>query len=875
MVHTDLDRSPTTNLNDEVESGLETFFGWSTDLDAAWLIQGEREISAGAAQRITRKLAAKLLEHGEVGQLTGCFLHTGIEGGLLMLAAHLAGIPITFLDRSQPEPQLTSMLLAEGCTLLLVHTLDSEMAVRVAVGRIPVLHLDADAFADPGAGIGTSAPPILGDTDRPALVVFSSGTTGRPKGVIRTVATLSATGRDQAVRYGLTSSDIHGEISSYRFVGPSSTLYGAIASRCRLSFLPAEQDATPGYGLAAVPGWVGDAEITVLRTQAAVMRTLIDLGSDMRRSRLRCYSVAGETLFSIDVHRLRQIVPSFCEVIVVYGSSEGGGMGHACFSADTPIPEGRIRFPRAAGNVAIVDDALVPLTEGTVGEIVTTNVRSIGYWKRESLTDERYIVRPDGTRWYRTGDLGRFTDDGMLEVLGRSDSQVKVRGFNVELTEVEAELLGHPEVHMAAVVDVPRSGGGSSLVGFIVPTRGALPSTASIRMHLADRLPTYKIPSRFVTIDRIPQTAGGKFDRAVLRGGAGPDEDRPIRRPVTPTEGMLHAKMAHLLAFDQLSIDDDFFEVGGDSLSAIEFGVWVGRQFSSDVGTAVLVSHPTVEKLAKYVDNPSSSVVSSTAAILRECAVPAATLVLVAGGGDSIASQRSLAAELQAPLRVIGIQGRGIDDDLPTETSVAAYASRAIIEVRVLAPTGPYLIGGHSFGGIVALEMACQLEAEGAAVAAVVLIDSAVPTSRESEGARLANGLSLRLADLKAARHVRSLRANPREQLRARKGVVFDKHVRALRMHNARSCAAPLLLILASDQDGPVPGAPDRGGELRLARWSTLTTGGLTVLPTPGTHVSIKSYPHVAGVARHIETAVDTCVHRAASVPCTQASLSV
>lgn len=837
-----------------METALETFFSWPSDATEPWLLEGSRQVSIVAAQRITRHLARKLLEEVSPGQLVASLIHAGIDASVLLLAANLAGVPITFLDRSQPETQLAEVLPAEDCKLMIAHPNDSSLAQRIAGDRFSVLILPSEAFSDPGPESDAQLEPIqLPDPNKPAYVVYSSGTTGRPKGVIRTVTTMTGTGLNQVTRHSTTPDDVLGELSSYRFVTASGTFYSAILSRARVAFHSLDAD-----GVKTIAPWANDVGVTILRTQAAVMRTLLEVKTDLTDSRVRLYAVSGETVFGADIERLRNLLPKFCEIQVVYGSSEAGGMGIARFKRGESIPGGRVRFPLQS-NTLILDEELAPVADGTVGEIVSLNARSFGYWHRESLTDERYVKRPDGTRLYRTGDLGRVSDN-MLEVLGRSDSQVKVSGFNVELSEVEAEILGHPEIFATAVIDVARPGGGTSLVAVYVPTTDRLPSVASIRRHLAERLPVYKIPTRFVLLDRIPETASGKFDRAALRSVTAFDEDRPLREPCNPVQDELHRKMSDLLALKKLSIDDDFFEVGGDSLSAIEFGLWIENRFAIPTGAAAIVAHPTIELLGEYVEGGSVQLPKgTTAAMLRACADPVATLLLVAGGGDSIVSQLPLANALQSALTIVGMQGHGLDDNLPTERTIQRYAKRAIRECLKLAPAGPYIVGGHSFGGTVAQEMAVQMEAAGLRISAVLLVDTAAPKIRESLGLlRTVNRKRIAwIEDSRSKRGAQQLVDKPREHLRARHVWVFERNVRALRNHRATPCQAPIWVIQASHENRLHADGTDR-----FAGWSKLTAGTVTILPTPGSHVSIKSVPHVSGVAKHVDEQITQITDR-------------
>ena len=848
-----------------MQTGLEIFFERHPTTDRPWLFDPTRFVTYRDAQLVTIRLAKILAKTVGQGELVGSLIHHGIDAALVMLASNLAGVPVTFIDRSQPEAQLSEVLATEGCALLLSYPSEADFATRLAGQRFPVRILADHDFTASRSFPADDWPTSFPDPDAPACVVFSSGTTGRPKGVVRTVASLTGSGLRQSSRQSLTPLDVIAEPSSYRFVTPATTLYVALVSGCKISFPTSISD-----GLRDMPTWIKTSGSTVLRSQAAVMRTLLEVEADLRHTRLRLYAVAGETMFGSDIGRLRKILPAFCEIHCGYGSTEAGGLGSTRFAPTDAVPEGRVRFPRKESTL-VVDHNLDIVPSGVVGEIVSATARSPGYWRRESLTDERYVQRPDGSRWFRTGDLGRVTEDDMLEVLGRSDSQVKVRGHNVELTEVEAELLTHDEVRLAAVVDVPRPGGGRSLVAFYVPVFGKLPPVASLRRHLAERLSNYKIPSRFVAMDRLPSTVSGKFDREAMRVVSVFDADREIHEPSTDTQRTLHRKLGDMLALSSLSIDDDFFDVGGDSLSAMEFGIWISRHFETGIAMTALVTHPTIAQLAQLIDEgpgEQKEIERSTAVVLRDATAPSATLVLIPGGGDSIVSARPLALALESNVRVIAVQGLGLFDDHDSDPSVVAFAARAIHEAIGLAPTGPYFVGGHSLGGNIAQEMARQMEAAGLIVEAVVLLDSAAPRSFSRPG-RLHPLTRWRRAGMQRRQSIQeaqSTSASTRSLVQTRQGKVFERHSMALRNHRAVPCHAPIWLIRAV---GDSPLAPD--GRDRFANWSGLSRSEVVVLPTPGTHVSIKNDPHVRGVARHIDAQI--AQHSASARPTTDRPL--
>ncbi len=864
------------------------------DPDRVLVREGARQLSVAACERITRRLAARLAAQVPEGELLAVAFSTGVDAALLLLAAHRVGIVVTFLDPAQPADQVATVLRSARPSLVVAREEDAAFASAVSAGICALDVLAPDDLVD--AGPSTPEPPDLRPVQcptGPGIVVFSSGSTGEPKGAVRGLDQMLVGGGNINLRNRYPAGSVFGELATFRFVTAPSTVYVALLGGSTVSY-------PVGDPYADLRGWILGDGVTVLRMQVSIARTIISMAPDLRDSRLASVSLAGEACFGRDLERLRAIAPPSLLIELVYGSSEAGALARLRIGPGDVLPDGPLRFARP-DLVEVVDEAMQPLPDGAVGEVVRRNVeRSRGYWRRPDLTDDRYLPRADGGLDHRTGDLGRFLPDGTFEVLGRLDSQVKVRGHNVEIAEVEAALLTHPEVQEGVVVDVPRPGGGTALYAYYVPVRGALPGAGALRRHLAVSLAPFKLPSRCIAVDRFPRVPGGKVDRRALRAATATSVEHDPVPPATATESVLCERLADLLAVPDLGVTDDFFEIGGDSLSAVEWAAWAADRFGVELHGRDVVACPTVRALSRRIDDELHSAATPGAAVAgrnqpaesssrpgrTRAAAPGLlgrlathgdrlVMVSVAGGGDSLLSQVPLARALTAPAVVYGAQGRGVTDGRAPFRSIDAFARVLCDELLELEPRGPYVLAGHSAGATVAHALGERLERHGAEVLLVASLDARGPRPRDSvdPARRLKRAFRARLDDRNStewpdlapgsvALPAGVIRpgappagADPseiRDAERRRKGVVFDQHVRAMRLYLARPVDAPVLLVRARDGVGTE-------SEM-AASWAPLTRREVREVVVAGTHVSIKDQPFVQAVAAALDAAIAAAV---------------
>jgi thioesterase domain-containing protein len=405
------------------------------------------------------------------------------------------------------------------------------------------------------------------------------------------------------------------------------------------------------------------------------------------------------------------------------GATECGIVRQFFVDHDTPVPAATvpIGYPVEDMHVVLVDDTGHDVASGRVGEIVVkSRYLALGYWRDAELTAAAFSEETDGLRSYRTGDLGRLREDGCLEHLGRKDFQLKVGGHRIEAAEIDSALLEMEGVKEAAVATCQGPGDEPRLVAYIVPTAPPGPTVSAIRRRLAGRLPSFMVPSAYVTLDALPLNANAKVDRRALPAPTGhrPLLDVPCDAPGTLLQQQLVPIWETLLGVSPVGIRDDFFDLGGSSLLAHRMIAEVERLVGRRISHSAMLAGSTIERLA--------------AAIQDETDHPDRVVEVQGGGprppffflhGDYLGGFycAELARRIGADQPFYALPPYGLDGG-PIPASYAAMAEGHVAALRAICPKGPYRLGGLCNGGLVALEMARRIVREGEQVDRLILI---------------------------------------------------------------------------------------------------------------------------------------------------------
>ena len=402
---------------------------------------------------------------------------------------------------------------------------------------------------------------------------------------------------------------------------------------------------------------------------------------------VRVVSFGAETLYADDVRVARPLFGPETVFQHAIGATEcgriaGWDLPHDAELDDGPVPLGR---PGAQCEVRIVDEDDQPVPDGEAGRIVVLRRGHLarGYWRNPELTAAHFFREPDGRQGFRTSDRGRFRPDGMLEHLGRLDTRVKVRGAMVATSEVEIALMGLDGVADAAVIAVPTDDGGTRLVAYVAPDGSAPLSAWKLRRDVAARVPTTMVPSAFVALDTLPRSIRHKLDRAALPP-APPPAQQPYRAPAGDA-ARLADLYAEVLGFERVGLDDDFFEMGGDSLGVLELLAGIREHFGVDIAASTVLAAPTVGELATRIHSPRR--LASDLVVPLRVDTRGPSIFFIPGGGGAAIGLRALAEAIDGH-DVYAIQAHGLEQRALPDRTVEAVARRNIDVMRTVQPRG-------------------------------------------------------------------------------------------------------------------------------------------------------------------------------------------
>jgi amino acid adenylation domain-containing protein len=581
----------------------------------------------------------------------------------------------------------------------------------------------------------------------PACVIYTSGSTGEPKGVLRSHRTVLYRTWCSVTSHGIGAGD---RVSQLHPLSSSPGVRDALSALCAgAALLP--WDSRRG-GPRALAAWIEREVVTVLGSAVSTLRPLLaEPGVAPQLRSVRVVHLGSEPLNRKDVERFRERFARGCLLIAGYGSTEVVPVAELHIRHDTRLPPGRVPagHPFDGAEVLVLGDDGAAVQAGQPGEIaVRGRYLADGYWGRPDLTREKFSQDPtDPTkRIYRTGDVGRLGPDGCLEILGRTDAQVKVRGYRIHPGQVEAALTEHEAIRQVVVKAVPAASGELRLVAYLVSAVAPPPGSGALRRFLLERLPAHMVPFAFVMLEEMPLNANGKADLAALP--APPDRaprPDPLVIPSNPLEHQIAGIWEELFGLAPIGANDDFFDLGGDSLLAAAMVTSIEETCGRSLMPSTLLEAPTVAGLAAALQREDRAF-DEPLTVLRAAGARAPFFFVHNDHGRGLYTHAlGRALDPDRPVYAIHLHGLGTR---PLPDTVEAIAADRVRAVLAAWPRGPYVLGGHCYGGIVALEMARQLRAAGERVEAVVMIDTPAPAWRAQllHGATTALGRAGRLS---------------------------------------------------------------------------------------------------------------------------------
>ncbi|MGW5860731.1 amino acid adenylation domain-containing protein [Streptomyces sp. NPDC055239] len=672
----------------------------------------------------SERIAALLGETGaRSGDVVAVLLPRSVDSIATLLGVLKAGCVYAPIDDSLPQGRIDAVLDDAGPRFVV-----TAGATAHRVGATwPQLVLDSTESARFLTAPHIPAPTVSPAPGSAAYLIHTSGSTGRPKGVL--------------VGHGSLARLL--EHHRRQVFGPAVRASGErrlqVALTAALSFdasldpvlwmidghqLHVLDDLTRRDSEALVDA-VRDQRLDVLESTPTHVRQLLDAGlfAPGPRHRPSVLVLGGEAVPQALWNALREVPDVRCWNF--YGPTEATVDTLVAPLADTDRPV--LGTPVTGTRAYLLDARLRPVPVGVVGDLyLAGDSLALGYHGRPAETARGFVPDPNGpagARMYRTGDRARYGRDGALEFAGRSDGQVKVRGFRVEPDEVAAVLEAHPDVVQAAVIAHDGGPAGTRLAAYLVLSE-APGDLAGIQAHAGRNLPAYMVPTSCQSLDRIPLTPSGKLDRKALPDPApSARADTAGRGPRNPREDVLCTLFAEVLGVEQALIDDDFFALGGHSLLATRLIGRIRTALGVEVSIRSLFEAPTVAALAERLlddaeDNPLATLLPLRTAGERPplfCVHPAGGLAWSYGG---------LLPHLDPDQPVYGLQTPNLDGTAPFPDSMEAMAAVYVAELRTVQPHGPYHLFGWSFGGNLVQEVAVQLQEAGEKVALLTILDA-------------------------------------------------------------------------------------------------------------------------------------------------------
>ena len=862
------------SISDRFEKQVERFPG-----SLAVKTRNHRFTYRQLDQEANRVRQALLRMRGEGEERIALLLEHDAPMIAALLGVLKSGKTYVPLDPSYPRERLLYILKDSQASAIVSNRENQGLANQLAQDRLPIIY-----FEDLGDLLPDEASRVSLSPDTAAYILYTSGSTGQPKGVVQNHRNVLYHIRNYTNNLRISVEDRMSLVPSYSFDAAVMDIYGALLNGASLHPFDLKRQ---GFDDLAV--WLNKEGITVYHSTPTVYRYLLRALRDGKRlPKMRFVVLGGEEVVKRDVEQHRRHFSKNCILVNGLGPTESTLALQYFINFETKIINNcvPVGYPVEGTEILLLNEDGDDSVE--YGEIAIRSAHlATGYWRKPELTGKVFLPDPEGhgRRLYRTGDLGRLLPNGSLEFLGRKDFQVKLRGFRIELGEIEAVLAQHAEVKEVVVVARDNVRGEKCLVAYFVSQQVPAPKARELRTFLERRLPAHMVPERFVVLGALPLTPNGKIDRLALPALDGAELEDSTECRVSArdeTEKVLVSIWEDKLKVHPIGVRDNFFSLGGHSILAAQIFKEIAEQFSRQLPLSMLLQTPTIEGIARVLqERDRDNSLSILVPIQPQGTKP--PLYLIHGIGGNILNFCDLGNRLGPDQPVYGVQSQGLDGKKPVLTRVEDMAAVYVEEIRRFQTKGPYYLGGMSFGGRVAFEIARQLHAQGQSVALLALLDSC-PSGyarllRQREGSiarakRILGKVNSHWEALSAvprgkrweyvAKKVRTLQRRVKSKLwqniyhlrsanvqRGNKILqnVKEANILASDMYLCKSYPGHVTVFRAMEESiDDVDPAP---------LWRQLAKGGVTVHATPGNHITLLSEPHVSVLAEELKKSLE------------------
>ncbi len=874
-------------------------------------------LTYGELSRRAGRLAAWLRVQGAgLESRVGVCVEPSPEMIVSLLGILKAGASYVPLDPAYPRERLVRMLEDSGVELLLTQ----ERFRSTLPGKAALLCLDSEW------GVVEAMGPEMAQTEQvtaksAAYMIYTSGSTGTPKGVVAVHGGLASFTRSMVEALALAPGDRVLQFASLSFDASAVQIFPTLASGAAL-VLHRNPRALSTRELLEL---CSATRVTVLDLPAALWRQWVGEGMESEiAAPIRMYMTGGEAVPAPVLRAWASRMEPAVGFLSSYGPTEAT-VTSTVFQTTSgevdrlALPEVPLGRPLPGTGLYLLDGGLQPVPVGVLGEVFLAGAGvTRGYLHHPGLTAERYLPDPwsgePGARVYRAGDLARRLPDGSLQFAGRRDQQVKLRGYRVELGEIEASLGACPGVREKVVVVRGEAAGDRRLVAYVVPERPDELSAEDLLAMLRTMLPAHMVPSSLVLLPQLPLTPSGKIDRKALPAfdaSSLPQQRQEIgpvrtKQEIVPAQTQLELDLVHLweelLDVRPIGIHDNFFDLGGHSLLTVRLVAQIGKKLGRRVPLAVLFEGPTISHLARRLAAEEVAPAwSPLVAIQPAHSFSKPPLFFVHPLGGEVLAYYHLARHLGTDQPFYALQAATLHHQGgEPHPSIEEMAARYLAEVRKVQPQGSYMLGGSSFGGLVAFEMAQQLRGQGEKVALLAMLDTPVPVNEPELFDLDSAALIPALLRQQARGHGRELRLTPNELRgllleeqvdlalgRAKEAGILGGEIDAALLHRFIRGYEPRMRAMQRYRARPYPGSIDlfRPHELdpeelrhasaerrkRLADpalgWGAFAAGGVEVCYVPGQHETMTAEPHVRELAKALKSRIGQVAEAEAAAP--------
>ena len=797
--------------------------------DQIALVDGLKSLNYAQLGHEANQIAHTILESRHQSEsrvsLVAIFIDHNHHAIKAILATLLAGCAYQPIDTHFPDERIKKLLDISQPHLLVTTQAHRARVIELVADGVEVLCVD-----DVGMGQSKEKLHTALSIDAPAYLLSTSGSTGEPKSVLHSHKGLLRGASHYRADLSVSNVDHIALILPLTYTPSIFCIFGALLSGASLHMFDLKSRS-----IEDMASWVITEQITLLYSSPTIFRRLLrGYADELNLSSLRSIQLAGEPLYTADVDMWREKNSQKFFLYNGMGTTEISCFARFFIFTDTEFEGAQIPVgtPYEDSTYKIVDENNTPVADGEEGQLVVYgDYLPAGYFERPDLSEGKFIPVSEGEALpgYRTGDLVKRSTAGHLIHLGRADGQVKLRGQRVELSEVEAWML-KSGLATEAVVIHKKEVDNDYLCAFFQPES----SIRDMRKYLSSVLPPFMIPTRLLSMAELPTNHSGKVDRLALQNLSFSTSEGKITNADSVIEQRVVECFKTILKNDQVGATTNFFDLGGDSLNAVELSIEIQRRLSVPINASTLIEAPTPRSLAKEVRQLLSS--GNAKSLVRfddreYCAKRAADeipIFCVPGMFGDAMSFRALASKMLPTRAVYAIEYPGYNGEEITYRTLDELVTLCFDDISAAYPQGPIALVSYSLGGTVAFELCKKLRAAGREIRSFVMLDCYSPAGIKMRHARDEFIKSLKQA-YRRIRRLDDLDLRTQRNNKANKAVTQS-------IYHFKPTPGDIpnaLLVLAKDQPKPL------GFIDNYKQWSKLIVSGLETLEVAGTHLSL------------------------------------